>query len=778
MSKFVEGYLASIPAGQQAALRAILDLQKASGELTSTEEYQQRLKTLLKAIQAGSDFEPSLRPTNVDEEKPTTISSRLLNDVFQAIHVDLCGLYKQLNAADQTLLAHEAVRKADWAKIQDGINRATADLMRHRYIKLNSEWQDVKYFDFWTARVGETSNQAAEIDLDTKVLSLGTISNNRLEQQRGAMRVQAEVYEITPAEAEGSSSTFAPERALDNNQKSFWAHLLLTDQKVTSVWDGTTYDGALVGYTVTFANAEFLNYVCFLPYSSFPVKLIDLQYKDGADWATVPGFSSSDASLDWTEIRFERIQANALRLVFQQANYAHNKYLVPRYAFGNARLWNQIGDEEILMGVDEDDLTAQDQTTIETNPRFRSYLSALKRIEDRLGESGIVQGVLSDHENVGRMIEAVTQVITDNRSDDSLILRNAVQRDTDADAVGDDNLVEVDKYEYMFGLRTLRMHDRNYVPIGAYKSPLFVQRANPYEIAIDATESHVELDAPEGGGATYREASVEYELELSPDRKHNVLPDGTTSVPDELVFINPATKTGTLRFIPNGTVQGRASSRLLTNGVDFSVLGKVVTILQNFNKNKRYTFTYTPLAGQDSLDVDSTYDSVELSSPEVFNSTDAQAMIDLKSYPYVAYDIVNSDGDWQRSKDEARWSYRMAAGDVTIDGISYGPTSGLRTYEPLSVHVNGTKARNITNYRSRVHPGFYDDPEYPTILQYIHVGKRLYFNRPLTGVTIEVLYRWMVQYVRLNITLRGHNAVVNSYTPVISDYTIKVKSGR
>ena len=778
MASYVEGYLSAIPKGQRDAIKALLDLSRASGEISTTEEYAKELERLLSAVRAAGDFKPSFKPPYVNEENPQVLSSEMLNDMFVSILTDLSGLYHQANISDRTLMVHETLRKADWTRVRDAVNKVTEDLVRHRFLKLDTDWQDVRYFDFWAARVNEPTAQAAAIDPEMKTLTLAPKSIHRTEQLRGPTATTAEVYEITSAVEEGSSSELDPKHALDSNVKLFWAHLLLMDHSIQTTWKSTTYDGALVGYTMTFSNAEFINSLSFLPFSNFPLQLIDFEYYDGG-WATVPGFSAPAAGLDWTGLRFERIQASAVRLILHQPSFVRNRYLVPRHAFNLAKMWEQVLNEELLLGMDAEDLTGAELAQIETNPRFRSYLYALKQVEERLGQTGIVQDVLEDHENVGRSLEAITKVICDSRTANGLILQKIVQRETDADSESDSDLLEIDKVEYLFGLRHARAWDVNYLPIGIYRSSRFAMRANPYEVALDVSESHVDLTAPEGGGATYRQSSVEYELELSPDRRHNILPHGTTLIQDELLVVNKTSQSGTLRFTPLGGLTGRASGHLLTQSTDFTVNGRIVTISgQWYNPNLRYTFTYTPAAGQDLLDVDATYDSVALIQPEVHDHTDAHGMIELKYYPYVAYDIINSDTDWARMGEDALWSYRVAAGDVTIDGQSYGPTSGMFTYRPCSLYVNGTLAVNITGYRSREHPGFRDDPENSPVLQYLHAGKKIFFSRPLRDVTIEVNYRWMVQYIRLNTTLRGHGAVVNPYSPELTNYMVKIRTGR
>jgi hypothetical protein len=203
-----------------------------------------------------------------------------------------------------------------------------------------------------------------------------------------------------------------------------------------------------------------------------------------------------------------------------------------------------------------------------------------------------------------------------------------------------------------------------------------------------------------------------------------------------------------------------------------------LTILVDFNRNHIYTVAYDVAAGQDVFDLDATYNSVELAHPEVLSETDDNGLLQLSFYPYVAWGIINNPTDWlQPDSEHARFNYRVNAGPVTIDGISYG-AAAERYYEPIRVLVNGVLAKNITDYRNGYHPAFVDVPGQALVYQFIHVGRKLYFNRPIKGATIEVSYRWMTQYVKLIATLRGHQPVFNPYTPELVNCRIRMKTSR
>jgi hypothetical protein len=93
-------------------------------------------------------------------------------------------------------------------------------------------------------------------------------------------------------------------------------------------------------------------------------------------------------------------------------------------------------------------------------------------------------------------------------------------------------------------------------------------------------------------------------------------------------------------------------------------------------------------------------------------------------------------------------------------------------YEPINVTVGGIKARNITSYQDLEQPAFNvansSDGEY----EYIHDGRSLYFNRNINGAEIQVDYRWMTKYAKVNCVLRANKLVSPTVSPVVNEYRL------
>jgi hypothetical protein len=101
---------------------------------------------------------------------------------------------------------------------------------------------------------------------------------------------------------------------------------------------------------------------------------------------------------------------------------------------------------------------------------------------------------------------------------------------------------------------------------------------------------------------------------------------------------------------------------------------------------------------------------------------------------------------------------------------------GERSYEPLIVHVGDIRAHNITDYLSGRHPAFLAATDDTLRYEFLHVGRKLYFNRPIQGRTITARYRWMTQYLQVLATLRSHLVGRVSATPIVQRYHLEVES--
>lgn len=93
-------------------------------------------------------------------------------------------------------------------------------------------------------------------------------------------------------------------------------------------------------------------------------------------------------------------------------------------------------------------------------------------------------------------------------------------------------------------------------------------------------------------------------------------------------------------------------------------------------------------------------------------------------------------------------------------------------YDPIDVKVGGQKATNITNYVDVEQPAFTIGEGNDNEIEFIHDGRSLYFNQSIPSTEIQVDYKWMTQYVRINCTLRSNKVINPTTTPQVNEYRL------
>jgi hypothetical protein len=110
-----------------------------------------------------------------------------------------------------------------------------------------------------------------------------------------------------------------------------------------------------------------------------------------------------------------------------------------------------------------------------------------------------------------------------------------------------------------------------------------------------------------------------------------------------------------------------------------------------------------------------------------------------------------------------------------VDGVTYGFDNIY--YEPNTVYVNDVKAKNLTNYETLEHDAFSTHDGSSKVYEYLQAGRNIYFNAPING-KIEVNYRHLTQYIKLNAILRSNTQLNPADTPVLNNYTIMIKNSK
>jgi hypothetical protein len=104
-------------------------------------------------------------------------------------------------------------------------------------------------------------------------------------------------------------------------------------------------------------------------------------------------------------------------------------------------------------------------------------------------------------------------------------------------------------------------------------------------------------------------------------------------------------------------------------------------------------------------------------------------------------------------------------------------TFGLNnsTYVPISITVDGRKAKNITDYYTLKHPAFSVSANQGVDYEYIQAGKKIYFNQPITQ-EIKVNYRWLTDYIQLQGVLRSNSPINPDVTPKVNEVRLLINN--
>lgn len=816
MPGYLNSYQLAVGAGQaRGALRILEDLRR-NGLLATDSDFQEAVLLMKERIADKITFVPSVNPDRITSDD--------INSNFEAVYMNLFGLYTQLDLMDKTLRSQHQRSLTIRQNIKKAIHRITQDTLQFLYLRDNPEYTEAKFVDFSDVRNFSSERVKAVVDHQSRTLRLPSVRRDRHTDTRGLDATRLEVEVLSPGTVNASSHSFFPDNALDQDQTSFWAESLLTDEPVHTTFENdsgssVTVPGIVVKASVKFDRPQFVNSVQVLPFSPYPLDIIDIRF-DGKSWS---GFISQPPTFDWLDYIGPRKTAETVDIYFHQKNFTIVDLLIPSFVLGGSKIWDLLVNRD-LAAADESGLDIRDSLS---NPGTALLSEIRRKISSDLSERGFSEN--DQAARVRRIVEVVMDVM------ESDLVLTTVESASTSESVVRSKFVEVNKLQYVVGAFSIVVSDVEYAPSADYESPPFAIRSNILSIDFAVDESH---SYDESG---FKLTSTEYDIAFGSERSFPILPTGTSFVDQEWLLVDPASSTGLLRFSPSGSIDLYVD---LNYQSSVTPSGRFVPV-QDWQPDRLYTVSYVPATGQDTLDVESLFTST--SHIEYFTGTDDHGMIQLRFYPHISYEIVNDDSRWRRlDSDRGVWIIDPSGSAVTIDGRSYGfasstlavpaifddrsllldsanlfPSNGglvrvddeivrygavsgnnlldcLRgyldstpsnhalgsvvtlqvddVYEPIRVFVNGQQARNLTDYRTRENPAFTNAVNQEADWQFVQIGRSVFLNKPLSQATIEVQYRYKIEYVSLRAKLRSHQLGVISRTPEIDRYSLRIKS--
>ena len=704
----------------------------------------------------------------------TKINSSDYNKTMDEVFVDLGSLYEQDNIIEEAIIKHDLINRSTIRDIRAALRKVENDVMVNTIIKENKTGiTDAKFDNFY-----RDNNQSSDpifsawVDTDTNTCKLP----KGLDQS--ALSVQglaaADIYlKHYGGGVRGtiSSEDHRKERAIDGSFDTFWSEVFLTDEPIVQNYDGAEVYGAVCEVTLKFFRKELVNYVRFDPFTNHPLKILKIQYRPdtGRAWVDLNvDILSSTSTLEYNFVEFE---AKEVMIVINQENPSINTYKIPRTVINNAEMWQQIADRELSV-------SSETSSPIQATQDMIDYVTGWQAYSDAVETYGKEISYRKKDENKDTMAESIFDVSTDQMTKTAERGADELKLDIySKKAPRTDELVEVRKYEYLYGAYEIDVRKIWYLDKGLYISPKYETNGACLEAEINTEEV-----LPSG-------TSIEYSLTADGDSWRNILPAGDY-VYRERVDIDAVTKEGILRFPTNNTLLEEVlrNQTLMPSGVPGASGGYIFHQDRNsielrdswYVGTAAYTATYTPLGAGDvvasGLVVDFSLDAQREAQDLFVSGASRNYKVELTHNPYTNYPIINdtSQGGLDPASAsflyvEGRWYNRSGTQKYSIQPNSY--------YDVFITTVDGYPAENRTDYYDDIRPALtqYDSIQYP-YYEYFQAGKSLYFNTKIEEKEIKVKYKYLNDFVQFRALLRDNDPSNVTLTPLLENYTLKLRT--
>jgi len=765
---YLEAYNNIIPKTQQDKLLEILRSKfDDAGESPDEAILQSELKKLI------AELEKPLGDTQVQYRKAGKygkITSKDYNQTMEEAFVDLSSLYKQDNVVEDVIQKHELLNKAAIRDIRAAMRKVSNDVKVSTIIKENkSGITDAKYDDFYkdnnrstdkifTAWV-DTGTNTCKLPrgLDQSVLSLRGLATADISVKHYGGGVRGTI----------SREDHRKEKAIDGSLSTFWGEVYLTDEPIKQNYDGSEVYGSVCEITIQLFRKELINYIRYDPFANYPMKILKVKYRlDSADAWTDLGVEqqSSTSTIEYNFIEFE---AKEIMIVVNQENPSINTYRIPRSVINNAEMWQQIADRELSVSTETEEPIQATQDMINYVTGWQAYSDAI----DRYGSE-----IKKTTKDIGKdtLAEDIFNVTTDQITKteeggaDSLKLNVYGKK-----APKTDELVEVRKYEYLYGAYEIDIRRLWYIDKGLYISPQYKTNGSVLEAEIDTSEV-----LPSG-------TSIEYSLSIDGKNWRNILPSGVY-INKERMDVDPITLQGKLRFDTTDANLDSAyrNQTLMPSGVpdlaySFNESTNITTVASGwYIGTAAYTVSYTPsgISNVTPSGIVADFSQDALTDVEDIFDTGASRnfKVELNHNPYIDFRVLNDTSDAQTTGPgflyiNGKW---LNSSGATKYGISNGAY-----YDPFTVTVDGYPAENRTDYYEDIRPALtqYNKVQYP-YYEYFQSSRSLYFNTKIEGKEIKVRYKYLNDFIQFRALLRSNNPANVTLTPLLENYTLKLRT--
>jgi hypothetical protein len=356
---------------------------------------------------------------------------------------------------------------------------------------------------------------------------------------------------------------------------------------------------------------------------------------------------------------------------------------------------------------------------------------------------------------------------------------------------------ELVKYEYLYGIKDLRITGNEFATKSVYVSKPIQIDGNVMQVSLDAVEEHPVFSSI-SGEATERQTSVEYYISYleNPitDDWHPILPEGETEIPCELLIFDTA-RTAKLRF--PALTYSDPEPKVYKDGIEyadwaFTGGGTKVQLTTEIAVGSIYTIRYTPnaeIVNPWSLDI---YQQGLKTAKQVDRFPEGanhNRTLSLSKYPYVDYEKINKDPLFNPNTT----AYRPMTVSLANGSIAGKDRKILKEVVQYTGSTVDAAMLNITDYKTKEwkvpKPYTLDKTSPYTMFEYWHEGKKLYFSETFNksdvltnqdfnhgNAEVVVEYDYLVAFFRVKIIMRRTGPGINSVSPVVHQYSLKFKT--
>ena len=349
-------------------------------------------------------------------------------------------------------------------------------------------------------------------------------------------------------------------------------------------------------------------------------------------------------------------------------------------------------------------------------------------------------------------------------------------------------------FEYMIGIQSISGYSYNYNEREVFVSKPINVEGNVVEIELETTENHPTFDDISGKANT-RQTSIEYYITYKNNPNLEdwipILPNGVNKIIGERLL--PINNIAEIIFPANMNSIKVYKNNLLIDEDEYSLISNQKINIIYHDENAIYTIDYTPnetIKSPHNIKL-SDYKKDIQKKKEIFNGTAFNKTIELESYPFVDYELINNEEGYNPNES----MYTPIKVKLINSSIAGENKESIQFVEPFNKEDDKQPAftYNKTLYKdkswSELVPYSIDPISRYKGFDYYQWKNKLVFtetfnapmkkeNNKLThGVSdIEVEYDYLVSSFRLKAILRKNTSEEITASPDLLNYKIKFKT--